>query len=56
MGLMKLLRAVDPADVLLFLGLASLTVAAGMVHIGLALIVFGLGSLYLGLAAGKARA
>lgn len=49
----KLLAQVDPADYLLFTGLASLTIAAGLVHIGLALLVFGLGSFYLGLAAGR---
>lgn len=49
----RLLARIDPADVLLFAGLASLTTAAALVHVGLALLVFGLGSFYLGLAAGR---
>jgi hypothetical protein len=53
MKVLKLLLKVDPADVLLFAGLGSLTIAAGLIHIGLALLVFGTGSFYLGLAAGR---
>jgi hypothetical protein len=51
--LLNLVAKVDPADVLLFAGLASLSVAAGLVHVGLALLMFGTGSFYLGLAAGR---
>lgn len=50
---MKWLGRIDPADVLLFLGLGSLTVGAGLAHIGFAFLVFGLGTFYLGLAAGR---
>lgn len=52
-SVLRLVRGMDPADVLLFSGLASLTVAAGLLHIGVALIVFGLGAFYLGLMAGR---
>ena len=52
--ILTLIRKIDPADVLLFIGLLSLTLAAGMAHVALGLIVFGLGAFYLGLAAGHA--
>lgn len=51
--LLTLVAKIDPADVLLFAGLGSLTVGAGLAHVGLAFLVFGLGSFYLGLAAGR---
>lgn len=49
----RAIRATDPADILLFSGLGSLTLAAGLVHVELALVVFGLGAFYLGLMAGR---
>jgi hypothetical protein len=53
MALIRLLQRIDPADVLLFIGLTTLTIGAGLAHIGLAFLVFGLGTFYLGLAAGR---
>jgi hypothetical protein len=52
-ALIRLVRGTDPADLLLFAGLGSLTLAAGLLHVGVALIVFGLGAFYLGLMAGR---
>ena len=51
--ILSLLKRIDPADVLLFAGLASLTAGAGLAHVGLALLTFGVGAFYLGLAAGR---
>ena len=54
MGMIRsLIRQIDSADALVFAGLFSLSVAAGLIHIGLALLVFGAGAMYLGLAAGR---
>ena len=50
---MTWLKRIDPADVLLFAGLASLTVGTGLAHIGFAFLTFGVGAFYLGLAAGR---
>lgn len=49
----RTLRQIDPADLLVFTGLLSLTAGAALAHPALALLVFGSGSMYLGLAAGK---
>lgn len=51
--LSRLVSRIDPADALLFAGLASLTIAAGSLHWAVGLIVFGLGAMYLGLMAGR---
>lgn len=50
---MGLVKKIDPADALLFSGLASLTAAGTFVHIGLGLAIFGLGAMFLGLMAGR---
>lgn len=44
---------IDPADVLLFAGLASLTVGAGLIDPILGFLIFGIGAMYIGLLAGR---
>lgn len=51
--LAAIVRRVDFADVLLFAGLISLTIGAGLAHPVLAFLVFGLGAFYLGHAAAR---
>ncbi len=44
---------IDPADLLLFAGLASLTLGAGLVDPILGFLTFGIAAMYLGLMAGR---
>ena len=44
---------IDPADVLLFAGLASLTIGAALLDPILGFLTFGIGAMYLGLLAGR---